>query len=262
MADFLNELAAKNLGTAQVIVPRRAALFESATEQPHFQSVNELESISFLEEVNRDESLAATPQRTSRIAERNVFTPSGRDLVRTPHSLRTSDELDAGPSGPRISPISRNVDAEPEPVQVLSRLELFPTLGSTPADQPNTDRPSVQPKLHQTPAPAQVTADEGQPREKEKQSAGAQTQITAKPRLVVAEDHARDPVNPRMSSDVASKSLDDQTEKSEVPVINVTIGRVEVRAFPSPAPTRAVHTKPQTLSLDEYLQGRRNGGAR
>lgn len=52
------------------------------------------------------------------------------------------------------------------------------------------------------------------------------------------------------------------TEPAE-PVINVTIGRIEIRATPgSSAPVRKSHThKPSTMSLDDYLN-KRNGGMR
>jgi len=46
-----------------------------------------------------------------------------------------------------------------------------------------------------------------------------------------------------------------------IPTINVSIGRIEVRATPSPAaPPRKPAPAPRVMSLDEYLQSRSNGG--
>jgi hypothetical protein len=44
------------------------------------------------------------------------------------------------------------------------------------------------------------------------------------------------------------------------PVVNVTIGRVEIRAVaPPPSPTRRVPQTPKPLSLDDYLKQRGDG---
>jgi erythromycin esterase-like protein len=54
-----------------------------------------------------------------------------------------------------------------------------------------------------------------------------------------------------------------QGDSSPAPeqVINVTIGRIEVRATaPPPAQARSANQKPPVMSLDEYLQRRAGGG--
>jgi hypothetical protein len=48
----------------------------------------------------------------------------------------------------------------------------------------------------------------------------------------------------------------------EPPVINITIGRVEVRAVNSPAPAKESPNRPRATSLEEYLQKRHRGGER
>ncbi|HKG14824.1 MAG TPA: hypothetical protein VKB12_15970 [Pyrinomonadaceae bacterium] len=67
---------------------------------------------------------------------------------------------------------------------------------------------------------------------------------------------------PRRERQAAAR--DAQRERAEVtPTINVTIGRVEVRATqgPPPAPRRAETAAPR-MSLDDYLRRRRNGEVR
>jgi hypothetical protein len=51
-------------------------------------------------------------------------------------------------------------------------------------------------------------------------------------------------------------------ETFETPVVNVTIGRVEVRAVTSSPPAREKKARPQTVNLDEYLSRRSSGGKR
>jgi hypothetical protein len=53
-----------------------------------------------------------------------------------------------------------------------------------------------------------------------------------------------------------------QTEPQVTPTINVTIGRIEVRATPPPvAPKRKPQSAAPTISLEEYLRRRDRGGA-
>jgi len=67
---------------------------------------------------------------------------------------------------------------------------------------------------------------------------------------------------PRLSAEIFDHQRETAAEPAE-PVINVTIGRIEIRATPgSSAPARKSHThKPSTMSLDDYLN-KRNGGVR
>jgi hypothetical protein len=58
------------------------------------------------------------------------------------------------------------------------------------------------------------------------------------------------------------KLIPEGAKTAEVPVINVTIGRVEIRAVASSAQVKEARTKPATLSLEEYLRQRSNGGGR
>jgi len=259
MTDFFYELAAKNLGTANVVVPRRPALFESETVPPHFQSVSESESISTFDDVNLVESRPARRQeRISNTVEESAFPSHIVNPAPSPASRRTLRDAETEPWSHHISSISPK-DVKHNPGQNLSRPRALPGEDSKVADQPRAIGSIVEPKLHRVPVPPRSNADERRKRD-DNQTAEVKTQIIAKPRVAVARD--REGPNPHAPSNVASKLLDEQPEKSETPVINITIGRVEVRALPSSAANRAAKTQPPTVSLDEYLQRRRNGGAR
>jgi hypothetical protein len=52
-------------------------------------------------------------------------------------------------------------------------------------------------------------------------------------------------------------------EPPPTPTVNVTIGRIEIRAVPPPAtPPRKPASQPKLMSLDDYLKARSNGGQR
>jgi hypothetical protein len=265
MGDFLNELVAKNLGTELIIQPRRASIFESTASHSDLKSPAEPESIpgAALDEGDLRESIPARSQRAVRIAEEDPLTSSRTDLTAIPRSPKPTRGLEAGPASPRISPLTRRVELEHGPDQG-SPLPVPTSLPATsrPVDHTRAERSFGQSTLQTTRAPELLTAEESKPKRRDKQSSKDQTQITAKPRIVVSEGRARETPVPRASARAASQHVDDRPDKPEVPVINVTIGRVEVRALPSPAPKRAAQAKLPTLSLDEYLQRRRNGGAR
>ena len=259
MSDFFYELAARNLGTANVIVPRRPALFESTADHPHFQSAGEPESTSTFDDVNVVEVRPARrPHRISEAAEGGVWQSRGVDPPSSHTSSKTFHDAETEPSSQSISstsetdPHSRNLDR--------SRPREFPRENSKLVDQSKTHGPIVEPKIPSTPVSVPSTASESGKRERNNQPVEAKTQIIAKPRVAVTRDPER--AGPRPSSDPASKFLGEQPEKPEAPVINITIGRVEVRALSPSAPARAAKTQPPTVSLDEFLQRRRNGGAR
>jgi hypothetical protein len=67
--------------------------------------------------------------------------------------------------------------------------------------------------------------------------------------------------NARSSSTQVTTTPDAALEPPAPPVIHVTIGRVEVRATPPPAPSRRTPPVTSTMSLEEYLRSR-NGGRR
>ena len=258
MSDFFYELAAKNLGTANVIVPRRSALFESTTEHSHFQSVNKPESLSTFDDVNVVEPRPARrPKRISESAEGSEFQSRDADPS-SPTSRKTFPDAAIEPSSRSISstseidPRSRDLD--------LSRRPPFPGENTKLVDQPKDRASIVEPKLLPIPVSQSSIASEGRKREGNNQTVEAKTQIIAKPRVALTRD--REGPGPNASSNIAPKLLGEQPKEPESPVINITIGRVEVRASPSPAPARAARAQQPTVSLDEFLKRRRNGGAR
>jgi hypothetical protein len=259
MSDFFYELAAKNLGTANVIMPRRPALFESTTEHPHFQSFNEADSMSNFDDANVvDTSPARRLRRRSETPERIVLESRDIDPPPSPGSRRTFRDAEIEPSSRNISPTSetdtRNRDLN------RSHPRLVPGESAKPVDPPKAQPSIVEVKSFPISVSARSTASERRGPERNNQTVEPKTHIIAKPHVAISRD--KDVERPRASANIAARFPGERAEKSETPVINITFGRVEVKALPSPTPTRAVKTQPPTVSLDEYLQRRRNGGAR
>src|SRR5262249_44725584 len=78
-----------------------------------------------------------------------------------------------------------------------------------------------------------------------------------------------EPVRARPNRRLASHSRSEASARRAQPVnaalrdparaIHVTMGRIEVRATPPPAPSRPTRPAPPRLSLDDYLRGRSEG---
>ncbi|GAB4205437.1 MAG: hypothetical protein OHK0022_31520 [Roseiflexaceae bacterium] len=70
-------------------------------------------------------------------------------------------------------------------------------------------------------------------------------------------------VQPQITLATPRESVPDQAVvPPPAPVIQVTIGRIEVRAAASSARPERARTAPATMSLEEYLRQRSNGGSR
>lgn len=64
----------------------------------------------------------------------------------------------------------------------------------------------------------------------------------------------------RQTAPPASHTLSEPA--ATAPTINVTIGRIEVRATQGRAPAQAQRSAPEVMSLEEYLRRRSRGGGR
>jgi len=82
---------------------------------------------------------------------------------------------------------------------------------------------------------------------------GRKTEVTTKSGLApVARREHPQPLADRTASQF------ERAHAMDAPTIQVTIGRVEIRATVAPTPTRKAPTHRPTMSLDEYLK-QRNG---
>lgn len=290
MGDYLSELAAKNIGTADVIKPRRAARFE-----PNGMSVNVPAEPLFFQPENFDHEHSFEDER-SKI--KPDLRPRGTRLNR-------KDELGASHYNsyeqipqPEIisptkqpSPIKRQIN---EHISIQSKMieevrettnEILssPHQTSPPIRMPKKSLPasgdaveetksevksvSIQPRFG--PKITELKMPEtkiSEPPIVERKIIEKQIPIVAKPSVSKAENHfGETTANQRKiltPLEKMSKQTADNSQSSNFPVINVTIGRVEVRAIAGSAAVKEKRPKPPTLSLEEYLRERNSGGGR
>jgi len=90
----------------------------------------------------------------------------------------------------------------------------------------------------------------------------AETQVTTPPRRVIGPEATLPLTSGQQEQESAHRRRDTSTESQSppaAPTIQVTIGRIEVRAA-SPSTPRSQRSGPQVMGLDEYLNQRAKGG--
>jgi hypothetical protein len=288
MSDYLSDLVTKNIGTADVIHPRRASRFEPAQAKGALEAPPELFSwqAENLEQENIIEAPPARPRRRreARLNESFEATSSQKDSdgqivqaspVSPPeiYSPETGQKKTPVTVAPKINdamrePASRNLSV---PNHLLPTLSTFITPAPAPSKSAERQEKSsniIEPAPVQTPSEPAKTGESKTPLPKNtgQQNLEANAPIIVKPRVEQTENRVRETaVNQTIipkPREPLSKQISESAKTPEAPVINVTIGRVEVRAVTSPASPKPSHAKPQTLSLDEYLQKRSRGGQR
>lgn len=294
MGDYLSELVTKNSGTAEIVQPRRAARFEPISIQSALEAQTEsslFHTASFDEEAIDEIMTPERPRhaRQARSSEKNEAVSSRKDsdeqtaqtLFISPTKTRSSETK---PTSARVSLMSKEIEAPPETTSQSLFLppSSLTTLSSIiPKQSPSkSDAPPEKSSLAVADTPIQTylapPAKAGEPKMPETksseakafemQSIEADASIIAKPRVTKMENRVEavtiHQTKFSLPPEQTSKQISESAEMPDAPVINITIGRVEVRAVTSSAPSKQTPAKPPTLSLDEYLQKRRNGGDR
>jgi hypothetical protein len=120
--------------------------------------------------------------------------------------------------------------------------------------------------LHNTPTPIRKPLNATQSEPERKESNIAYLPVTRQAGKVNVQPQVAMPVEYQQSPDRLRPSIQQptppQSEAQVTPTINVTIGRIEVRATTQPAaPKRKQPSAAPTMSLEEYLRRRNRGGA-
>ena len=291
MRDYLSNLVTKTIGTANVIQPRRAARFESVKTKTTFGAEVEMPSqAESLEESHLTEPMPSVPRTRRRevkssekdeiISRRNDSDEQiARSLsVTSPKTLAT----EPGQNDFRHTFTSKPTRAtqEKSAIQSLSIPNHTPFASLTlvtPTQspiKPVENREKSNSLIEHAPlqTPRELTAKTGVPKTSSenfgKQNIEAHTSIVVKPRVEKIENRVTEAMVRQNTFLIprkpASKRIEEHAdEMPETPMINVTIGRVEIRAVMSAAPPKETPAaKSLTLSLDEYLRKRRAGGER
>jgi hypothetical protein len=257
MGDYLSELATKNIGTANLIQPRRASRFEQVQTPGAHNSQTEplsLQAESFdIEQAVKEERAGeiipdAYPRPPMRLSRKDEFISSEDDAAERTPPL----------SPPKFHPPITKQTAENVPLSSNIEEKTNITLEQAFIEPHFLQSKAVELKISEPKS--------SEPQVIHKQSPETQAQVIVKPRVLKSEERFAESENNQTrilpTREKMPKQLSESAKTAEVPVINVTIGRVEIRAVASSAPVKQARTKPPTLSLEEYLRQRSNGGGR
>ena len=264
MSDFLSHLAAKHLNLAPIIQPRPLSLFESAAPHtsPGLGPRLDHEALDLSETI---ESYA--PRATSRAprqplaANANPIDPhtrSGEDATLLQRSPLTAP---APMEHPSITPPlpERRHEVQREIVNVTNiRQVIEQPIGPAPsAERIIIHQETVIPDRATPPIGLEMIAP--QPERETPAPITPRPIVTPVIERIIREREHDAPSQPQPRSTAAAPHLPPPAA-IETSTINVTIGRIEVRATPATSAKRATPS-PSTLSLDDYLRAR-DGGKR
>lgn len=248
MSDFLTRLIQRQTGTLPSVQPRPRSMFAPATDQLGFSIIHE----PAMPESAHEEVRRQAPEGPSRVAPTRPSTSA----INAPLSTET-------PVG-RIQavPVVQTPDvAEPSPT--ATKVE-----GRAAWDEATsrTQEPPIRPFL--LPG-APVGSELNRRRAEDRPERPGRTEAATRPLMTPPPPLVRSPRTRPSSALAAPPSLRPAEQSSqraradrmnEEPPVQVTIGRIEVTAQPTPAaPKRKAGSRPPSMSLEDYL-ARRHGG--
>jgi hypothetical protein len=269
MTDYLEHLAARALGQADLVRPRLPGLFEpldpseaAATEPFRAQEIERPSGRAAPVDARPEpeKSVRRSPKSASPTAagQRPPMADPGRaSIASSTSSARPSIEpqRDGPPAEtaapPRESPLPAVSATEVEPLP--TRQAATPRAGSAASSDPGGPpswpgpRPPAIPREPPTVAASPRGTVGGPPR------SAPQSPIEL-PSPPVRPQPAQAP--PKRSEPVRGER-DASSPAAPAPTIRVTIGRVDVRALLQPAPRTAAPRRGSAVALDEYLKQRR-----
>jgi len=223
MNGYLASLVQRARGEGSVLQPRVRATFEPA---PDFQ------------EVEREvETIAASP------AAKSTQPARVETIASEPETPTTFERSVAVPHEPTSRPIENAPHVESQlPVAV------------SPAPTPIVVQPNAPPRSAGVP-PA-VT---GRPARRLKPETILENHHLTEERVIHEQTHDQKVITheTRTNQRERSNTIIHEQSENESP-IQITIGRIDVRAIVPPQPARQTNTnKPKPLTLDDYLRGKR-----
>jgi hypothetical protein len=286
MSDYLGNLAARSLGPAQAVRPRLASRFEPVPSAvPAFEAAREPEG---LETAVEETVVAPAPTR----APRSVAAP--RERIAPPEPVEEESPAPPRRRRARRAPVEEEVEPAPErgrPEPVRAAVVPAAPVAVVPLQRAVAGR-GVQPFEASPPVPLSTGVERGNDAQaKELVVPVVRSVVRDVPDRTIAPDRSllSTPVERGTGGEAsrANRSENRQPSQQEpastilqpkvtviertpppahreapAPTIQVTIGRIEVRATPAAkAPARERPAAPSsTLSLEEYLRQRSKGG--
>lgn len=277
MSDFLADIAERSFTTAQAIRPRPMSVFEpfQATGTMGSAQQHRPEEDYRLPESDYVGTVSPAPvaltSRELSVARRESHTIS----VQAPSMGVSAAIADPQPVAPTIV-VQPARQSEHRVAAIQPPPEHAPSIGPkvpadrsiTPAIEIRSNPPVESPDGRQIATPSGSPAKEVLINRTDRESGGPVHQSNTAG--TISERTLLKPVIERieMQNSVATQlprqpvaSLHSRLETNSNPTINVTIGRIEVRATPASVQKQPKSNVPDTMNLDEYLR-RRNGGGR
>ncbi len=256
MSDYLGHLVARTVSPDAVVRPQLPSLFEPPLVGQQTKSELSFEQETFSEQ-------PSTPPHSQRHSQASPEQPAPlHSELHKPEAL-----------APQISRAKRSVQANEASDPV--REESVPdSIVNRPKKKPVSNRAEISlepvpPKLRKNDLREQrLEIDPHKTRGEEEKTFIPQIQSPSfQPKsgslLTSASTVKRDrPVQPVVPSVRALRPVQPARMPAPEPTINVTIGRVEIRAASPPPPQRARAKSANVLSLEDYLRQRANGGGR
>jgi hypothetical protein len=296
MSDYLGNLVTRTISQATVVRPQLPSLFEPSVASGQVRSELEFEQEAFSESspaTQRTEAAAPNPpSNTTPPESTSILVPHQSVLGESEATPITSAAKTPMPTPPSILVPSQSVvrDHEPMPPRVSRPKAIRRASGNAepstedivpgPASKRRESRSvPVQVEANGEPVAAELRKNDSRAGQRESSSRRARVSEapTSVSQLSTPDSPSKSPSLVRPAATVqkiraveavipAIRSLPQfprTPAPASPPTINVTIGRVEIRATsPAPAPQRAQPKSANVLSLEEYLRRRASGGSR
>ena len=283
MSDYLGNLVTRTISQATVVRPQLPSIFEPSIASGQVRSQLEFEQEAFSESslaTQRTEAAAPNPPsvlaphqsvlggpESERIAHRtgtplSILAPS-QSVVRDPEPIaprvsrpkairRASGNAEPSPEDIVPGPASKRRESRSVPVQVEANVEpVAPELRKNDSRAAQRESSSRRARASETPTSvSKLSTPDSQPK----------NPILVRPAATMQKIRAVEAVIPAIRS---LPQFPRTPAPASAPTINVTIGRVEIRATsPAPPPQRARPKSANVLSLEDYLRQRASRASR
>jgi hypothetical protein len=249
MSDYLGNLIARTVSPAAAVRPQLPSLFEPAPATRQVKREPEFELQSFVEQpLVKESSEKAAPMASSIVA-------VGQSVLHDPKQIV-----------PDISPAREVLEAS-DKSDVAVRPRIFSRAAPSFRDEKQSSL--IRRKSDVIDSPPRHVVESASCKISARDETQSREPSVASTALAVPELRKHELLNQPGIQPVVQK-VQSLTQTAPVlpavttapPTINVTIGRVEVRAVPPPVQQRAKPKQATVLSLDAYLRQRANGDRR
>jgi hypothetical protein len=282
MSSYLNNLVLRNQQAIDVVHPRLPSVFEPPAALPFMPSTPHqtapLEADQLRDQADGPEAL--TTRRESELRMPDPATPV--QMIPAWRGLQVIEEVKritvprvAGPTAQAShgqSAHSLNVANATERGGYVLTADTTADTGERPSDRHQPEREARRESQPQPPAPAPhpkqpgvirlfTDSAEEQPAVNESFADTADRRVVVQPRVSLSPQPANESGKSRVDGSRSREPFAHQAAEPPMPTINVTIGRIEVKALPpAAAPPPPRKPQPSLMSLDEYMRRRNAGG--